>query len=63
MMFRTLPIQCVDASIQWQFWVHEYINKLLKVNLKLGKDWPKGNPNPETRTNPGHDCTPGLHFW
>ena len=20
------------------------------------------NPNPETRTNPSHDCNPGLHF-
>ena len=27
----------VDASIEWQFWVHEYINVLLKPFLKLGK--------------------------
>ena len=27
----------VDASIEWQFWVHEYINKLLKPFSKLGK--------------------------
>ena len=26
------------------------------------QDCPKGNPNPETRTNPGHDCNPGLRF-
>ena len=39
MVFRTLPTvsQCVDASIEWQFWIHEYINKLLKADLKLGK--------------------------
>ena len=28
---------CVDASIEWQFYNHEYINKLLKPTLKLGK--------------------------
>ena len=27
----------VDASIEWQFWVHEYINELVKPFLKLGK--------------------------
>ena len=53
MVFRILPTdsRCVDASIEWQFGVHEYINELLKA------DCPKGNPNLETRTNPGHDCT------
>ena len=29
--------QRVDASIEWQFGVHEYINELLKPFLKLGK--------------------------
>jgi len=37
MVFRTLPTVSIDASMEWQFWVHEYISKLLKANLKLGK--------------------------
>ena len=37
-MVRTLPtVSGVDASIEWQFWVHEYINEQLKPFLKLGK--------------------------
>ena len=27
--------ECVDASIEWQFWVHEYINKRLKPFFKI----------------------------
>ena len=28
-------LQCVNASIEWQFCVHEYINELLKPFLKF----------------------------
>ena len=31
-----LPSLCRCVH-QWQFWVHEYSNKLLKADLKLGK--------------------------
>ena len=30
-------LQCVDAFIEWQFLVYEYIDKPLKSFLKLGK--------------------------
>ena len=54
--------QCVDASIEWQFWVYEYISELLKANLKnqAKQDCPKGNPNPETWTNPVMTV---AHVW
>ena len=60
-MVRTLPTsECVDVSIEWQFWVHECINERLKPFLK--QDCPKASPNPETRSNPGPDCNPGLCY-
>ena len=31
----SLYSQCINVSIDWQFWVHEYINKLLKANIKI----------------------------
>ena len=39
------------------------VTLFLNPNLKLGKqDCLEGNPNPKTRTNPGHDCKPDLSF-
>ena len=29
-VFHATYSEHVDASIEWQFWVHEYINELLK---------------------------------
>jgi len=36
-VFRTHS-HCVDVSIEWQFWGHEYINQLLKPDLELGRE-------------------------
>ena len=44
-------------------WVHKFINKLLKADLKLGKvRLSKGNPNPESRTNPRSWLYPRFAF-
>ena len=36
-----------------------YLKPFLKL-VKTKEDCPKANPNPETKSNPGADCNPGL---
>ena len=47
------------------FFGHEYINKLLKLFLKIRQKktaCPKPNPNPETGSNLSPGCNSGLCF-
>ena len=56
-------LQCVDASIEWQFGVHEYNTTWFKIGQR--KIAHKANPNPDTigvTLVPSPDCNPRFMF-
>ena len=62
LVFRTLPSQSVDVSIEWQFWIYEYINELLKPDLKLGKASLNETPTLKLGLTPVMTVPQGLRF-